>query len=110
MLLALFLIHCTQGTPSGAENENKFGSLQGQEKAEVDGVNAFRVFDCAGFNTELATAQYSLNKPQACVKNDGSAFIVPVDRKAHILQRIEKVPVCVTNCWVSCMELHALVS
>ena len=48
--------------------------------------NTFRVFEC-NEESDLSTAEFSLNKQQACKRSDGSAYHPPEPKKAQILQK-----------------------
>ena len=42
---------------------------------------------------DLSTAEFSLNEPPTCNRDDGSAYYPPEVKKAQILQKIQRIPV-----------------
>ena len=63
-------------------------------------TNSFRAFDCDAHSSDPSTARFSLNDPPACNNSDGSAYHPPENRRAQVLQRIERIPVMVFICQV----------
>ena len=51
--------------------------------------------------SDLSTAEFSLNEPPACSRADGSAYYPPEPKKAQIMQKLQKIPVEVTICQVN---------
>ena len=60
----------------------------------------FRAFEC-NEESDLSTAEFSLNEPPACKRSDGSAYHPPEPKKAQILQKLQRIPVEVTICQVN---------
>ena len=60
----------------------------------------FRAFEC-NEESDLSTAEFSLNEPPACKRADGSAYYPPEQKKAQILQKLQRIPVEVTICQVN---------
>ena len=48
----------------------------------------------------MSTAEFSLNPPPECKKEDGSAYYKPIEKKAQILQRVRRIPIEITTCVV----------
>ena len=61
--------------------------------------NTFRAFEC-NEQSDLSTAEFSLNEPPACRRSDGSAYHPPEPKKAQILQKRQRIPIEVTICQV----------
>ena len=49
---------------------------------------------------DVSTAEFSLNDPPRCNREDGIAYYPPVMKKAQILQKMRRIPVEVTVCQV----------
>ena len=47
-------------------------------------------------DSDLSTAEFSLNDPPNCNREDGSAYYTPVAKKTQILQILRRIPVEVT--------------
>lgn len=47
-------------------------------------------------DSDFSTAEFSLNDPPNCNREDGSAYYPLVAKKAQILQRLRRIPVEVT--------------
>ena len=77
------------------ENSNKTG-VQRLDKRHIS-EDKFKAFEC-NEETDLSTAEFSLNEPPACNRDDGSAYYPPEPKKAQILQKLQRIPVEVTIC------------
>ena len=58
----------------------------------------FKAYKCEEEN--VLTAEFSLNPPPECRREDGSAYYKPIEKKAQIMQRIRRIPVEITTCMV----------
>ena len=79
------------------ENSNKTG-VQRLDKRHIS-EDKFKAFECRE-ETDLSTAEFSLNEPPACNRADDSAYYPPEPKKAQIMQKVQKIPVEVTICQV----------
>ena len=59
----------------------------------------FKAYMC-NEESDLSTAEFSLNEPPTCNRDDGSAYYPPEAKKAQILQKLRRIPVEVTVCQV----------
>ena len=80
------------------ENSNKTG-VQKLDKRHIS-EDKFKAFECSE-ESDLSTAEFSLNEPPACSRADGSAYYPPEPKKAQIMQKLQKIPVEVTICQVN---------
>ena len=55
-------------------------------------------FDC--LDGSLPSTQISLNPPEQCNINDGSAYEKPEKRRAQVLEHVKLIPVNITTCVV----------
>ena len=78
------------------EKHIKLNKTQRIEKRHVS-ENTFKAFEC-NEESDLSTAEFSLNEPPACRRSDGSAYHPPEPKKAQILQKLQRIPVEVTIC------------
>ena len=46
----------------------------------------------------MSIAEFSLNPPPECRKEDGSAYHRPIEKKAQILERVKRIPIEITTC------------
>ena len=60
---------------------------------------AFKAFMC-NEDDEVSTAEFSLNTPPRCNREDGSVYYPPIEKNAQILQKIRRIPIEVTICQV----------
>ena len=79
------------------ESFNKTG-VQRIDKRHIS-EDKFKAYEC-NEETDLSTAEFSLNEPPACNRDDGSAYYPPEAKKAQILQKLQRIPVEVTVCQV----------
>ena len=64
-------------------------------REQIDG-EVIRAFD---FQEEsMSNAEFSLNPPPECRKEDGSAYHRPIKKKAQILERVRRIPIEITTC------------
>ena len=80
------------------ENSNKTG-LQRLDKRHIIEYK-FKAYEYSE-ESDLSTAEFSLNEPPACSRADGSAYYPPEPKKAQIMQKLQKIPVEVTICQVN---------
>ena len=59
-------------------------------KRQID-EESFRAYKCEEEN--VSTAEFSLNPPPECRREDGSAYYKLIEKKAQILQRIRRIPI-----------------
>ena len=64
------------------------------DKRHIDD-GTFKAFRC-NEEADVSTAEFSLNDPPRCNREDGSAYYPPMEKKAQILQKICRIPVEVT--------------
>ena len=64
-------------------------------KEQIDG-EIIRAYDCQ--EESMSNAEFSLNPPPECQKEDGSAYLRPIKKKAQILERVRRIPVEVSTC------------
>ena len=64
------------------------------DKRHID-EDSFKAYMC-NEGSDLSTAEFSLNDPPNCNREDGSAYYTPVAKKTQILQRLRRIPVEVT--------------
>ena len=100
----------------GAENETKFTETNKISKGDVKTKHqyrseeqrldkrhidegSFKAFMC-NEEEDVSTADFSLNDPPRCNREDGSAYYPPIEKKAQILQIIRRIPIEVTVCQV----------
>ena len=62
---------------------------------QIDG-EIIRAYDCQ--EESMSNAEFSLNPPPECRKEDGSAYLRPIKKKAQILERVRQIPVEVSTC------------
>ena len=55
-------------------------------------------YDC--LDDSMPSTEISLNPPQECRIEDGSAYLKPIKKIAQILEHVRRVPVEVTTCVV----------
>ena len=67
------------------ENHRNETGTQRIDKRHVS-EDKFRAFEC-NEESDLSTAEFSLNEPPACKRSDGSAYHPPEPKKAQILQK-----------------------
>ena len=96
MLIILFIYH-GGSLPQTLDQLDNFGSLQGIWDTAIQDSNPFQAFDCNSHRTEISTARFSLNLPPECRASDESAYHPPQKTKAKILQKMERIPIRVTN-------------
>ena len=77
-------------------NENETQRIERWHVSE----NTFKAFEC-NEESDLSTAEFSLNEAPACRRSDGSAYHLPEPKKAQILQKFQRIPVEVTICQVN---------
>ena len=59
-------------------------------------------FDC--LDGSLPSTQISLNPPEQCNIDDGSAYERPERRKAQVLEHVKLIPVNITTCTIHCQR------
>ena len=64
-------------------------------KKQIDD-EIIRAYDCQ--EESVSNAEFSLNPPPECRKEDGSAHLRPVKKKAQILERVRRIPIEVSTC------------
>ena len=57
-------------------------------RQQIDG-EVIRAFNCQ--EESMSTAEFSLNPPPECRKEDGSAYHRPIEKKAQILERVRRI-------------------
>ena len=70
-------------------------SNQEMLREHIDG-EIIRAYDCQ--EESMSNAEFSLNPPPECRKEDGSAYHRPIRKKAQILERVRRVPIEITTC------------
>ena len=85
-----------EGVTAKKSSDNNNSGTQRLGKRHL-GDDSFKAFECRE-EDDLSTAEFSLNEPPPCNKEDGSAYYPPVPKRAQILQKIKKIPVEVTIC------------
>ena len=78
---------------------SRFIKIQMKHRHRHISKDTFRAFKC-NEQSDLSTAEFSLNEPPPCRRSDGSAYHTPEPKKAQILQKIQRIPVEVTICEV----------
>ena len=78
-------------------HHNRFEEQRLDKRHIDDGT--FKAFMC-NEEADVSTAEFSLNDPPRCSREDGSAYYPPMEKKAQILQKIRRIPVEVTVCQV----------
>ena len=68
------------------EHYNKTGE-QRLDKRHID-EDRFKAYMC-NEESDLSTAEFSLNEPPTCNRDDGSAYYPPESKKVQILQRLQ---------------------
>ena len=84
---------------SATGNDANENETQRMDKRHVS-ENTFKAFEC-NEESDLSTAEFSLNEPPACRRSDGSAYHLPEPKKAQILQKLQRIPVELTICQVN---------
>ena len=69
------------------ENHNNTGGIQRIDKRHIN-EDIFKAYQC-NEEMDLSTAEFSLNEPPTCNRDDGSAYYPPEVKKAQILQKIQ---------------------
>ena len=72
-------------------------SNEDMSKEEIDD-EIIAAYDC--MDDSMPSTEISLNPPQECRIEDGSAYQKPIKKRAQILEHVKKVPVEVTTCVV----------
>ena len=72
------------------EHYNKTGE-QRLDKRHISEAG-FKAYMCNG-ESDLSTAEFSLNEAPTCNRDDGSAYYPPEAKKAKILQKLRRIPV-----------------
>ena len=62
---------------------------------QIDG-EIIRAYDCQ--EESMSNAEFSLNPPPECRKEDSSAYLRPIKKKAQILERVRRIPIEITTC------------
>ena len=60
---------------------------------------SFKAYKC-NEEEDVSTAEFSLNNPPECNREDGSAYYPPIEKKAQIYQKIRRIPIEITMCKV----------
>ena len=64
-------------------------------KRQID-EESFKAYKCE--EEDVSTAEFSLNPPPECNREDGSAYYHPIEKKAQILQKVRRIPIEITIC------------
>ena len=67
-------------------------------KRQIDD-ESFKAYKCDE-EEDVSTAEFSLNTPPECNREDGSAYYPPIEKKAQILQKVRRIPIEITICRV----------
>ena len=71
------------------ENHNNTG-VQRIDKGHIN-EDIFKANKC-NEEIDLSTAEFSLNEPPTCNRDDGSAYYPPEPKKEQILQKLQRIP------------------
>ena len=72
------------------EHYNKMGE-QRMDKRHIS-EDRFKAYEC-NEESDLFTAEFSLNEPPTCNRDDGSAYYPQEAKKAQKLQKLRRIPV-----------------